>query len=112
MQEISFTPGDFGRVSFPYYITKVAYRSSNSKAWSRTQYNYRFTQHLEYHYFLVIPGALGCVCRNRSSKNTENKLLVVDVFPEKAVWEEQKWWEDGASFLLGWTGQVAKEYGW
>jgi len=41
------------------------------------------------------------MCGNRSSKNTENKLLVVDAFADKAAWEGQKWWEHGSNRGLG-----------
>lgn len=49
------------------------------------------------------------VCENRRSKNTKNELLVVDVFPKKAVWEGQEWWEHGASLFLSWTRQVSMD---
>lgn len=50
---------------------------------------------------------LGWVRENRRSKNTKNKLLVMDVFHEKAIWEGLEWWEHGASLFLSWTGQVS-----
>lgn len=47
---------------------------------------------------------LDCTCGNTSSKNAENKLLLVKTFPDKAAWEGQKWQEHGAFLFLGWTG--------
>lgn len=33
----------------------------------------------------------------------------MDVFPERAVWEGEEWWEHGASLFLSWTGQVSMD---